>query len=191
MVNRHLETPAGNRFDRNKMEISKRASSGTVPEPASAAKPESASPPETVSSARRRRRFQPVLVALTATFALLAVTALYLWRQELKIPSLSFRNTVVSGNYLRVGPISTTIRDNEVIRLSLEIGYRNDAAKRRLIQKNSRIRDTIVSVLTEPDTTVLLEKHQYEAVRKKIKAHLRKMCAEPIDEVYFSELLTY
>ena len=189
MAKKQSETPSGDGLELDRIELPSLASPGKQSESMPDPEREPAAHRGTGSSAKRG--FRPLLIALTATLAMLEITAVYLWRQELKVSSLSFEGAPVSGSYLRVGPISTTIQNNEVIRLTLDIGCKNDTTKEKLAEKDSRIRDIVVSVITAPDTAPLLEKHQYDAVRAKIKERLGKLGSEPIGEVYFSELLTY
>lgn len=144
---------------------------------------------ETASHGQRHLRL--TFTAVITTLALLAALAIYLKKQSLEVSFLSLEKKAASDSYLRVGPISATLKNNEVIRLSLDIGCENDAAKKRLAEKDSRIRDKIVSVITAPDTITLLEKHQYDAVRSKIKEGLEKLYGEPVGEIFFAELITY
>lgn len=181
--------PPGSGLELDKLELPGHSSQEAVRELAADPEQEPALSSEPGYFGRRHLRL--TLTAVITTLALLTVLAMYLKKQDLKISPLSLKRGALSDSYLRVGPITATIRDNEIIRLSLDIECRNDAAKERLAEKDSRIRDRIVSVITAPDTETLLRNQQYDAVRANIRKSLEKVYGESIGEVYFVELLTY
>lgn len=189
MEKNHSSPPTGNGLELDKIEIPKRASPKARNKPTANTKQKPAFPPETTSPGKKHLRL--TLIAVITTLAVLGTLAIYLKKQDLAISSFSGKNIAVPENYLRVGPISATMKDNDIIRLSVDIGCKNNAIKKRLAEKESLIRHKIVSVLTAPGTDTLIKKHQYDAVRKKIKESIEKMYGEPIGEVYFAELLTY
>ena len=173
----------------DKLEILERSSPKTAVESTADSGRESTLSSETGSSGKRHLWL--ALAAVTVTLALLTAIAIYMKKQDLKVSVLTLKKTSFSESYLRVGPITATIQNDEIMRLSLDIGCKNDAAKKRLAEKDPRVRDKIVSIITAPDTKTFLKNHQYEAVRAKIKESLEKIYDEPIGEVYFAELLTY
>ncbi len=184
-----LKNPSGNGLELDKLEVPARAMPETVRQPTADSERKPTPSPGTGSSGKKHLRL--TLTVVIVTLALLAVIATYMKKQNLRVSFLSLKKSSFSDSYLRVGPVTATIQTDEVIRLSLEIGCANDSVKEKLAEKDSRIRDKIVSVLTEPDTKTFLQNHQYEAVKAKIKNGLEQIYGESIGEVYFAELLTY
>lgn len=189
MEKNHSSPPTGSGLELDKIEIPTRSSLDTVHKSTSDADRKPALSPETTSPGKKHLRM--TLAAVITTLALLTALAVYLKKQDMEVSHFSVKNTAVSENYLRVGPISATMKNNKIIRLSVDIGCENNTIKKRLAEKDSLIRDKIVSVLTAPGTDTLLKKHQYDDVRAKIKESLEKIYGESIGEVYFAELLTY
>lgn len=189
MEKKHSSQPPGSGLELDKIEIPTRSSPDAIRKSTSGAEQKSAFSSETASSGKKHLLL--ILTAVITTLALLAALAAFLKKQDLAVSYFSVEKTVGSENYLRVGPISATMKNNEIIRLSVDIGCENKAIKKRLAEKDPLIRDKIVSVLTAPGTETLLKKQQYDTVRAKIKESLEQIYGESIGEVYFAELLTY
>lgn len=130
------------------------------------------------------------LVAILAVLALLmALTALF------KPDDLSFTirpETETSDspleNYLRVGPVTTTLANEDIVKFTIDIECQNAELKEKLARKDSQIRDNIIAVLTEPGTETLISKRDFDTIKAKIKERLSDL---PVNEIYLSELLLY
>lgn len=189
MEKKQSKTPAGGGLELDRLEIPDRSSPNAVRKPT--ADPELKSTLFSDIGSFGKKRLWLTVTAVATTLVLLAALALFLKRQYLKVSFLALKNIAVSDSYLRVGPITATIKNDEVVRLSLDIECKNNSVKKRLAEKDPLIRDKIVSVITAPETGALLKNHQYEAIRAKIKENLKRIYGESIGEVYFAELLTY
>jgi flagellar basal body-associated protein FliL len=189
MGSNHLKIPPTSGLELDKIEILTHASPDIVRKPTSDTEWKSAFSAKTASPAKKHLRL--MVAAVITTLALLVIMAVYMRKLNLAVSFLSSESTAVSENHLRIGPISATMNNNELIRLSVDIECKNDVIKKRLAEKDSRIRDKIVSVITAPGTETLFKNHQYDAVRAKIKESLGKIDGESVSEVYFAELLIY
>ena len=170
------------------LEISKRPSSGKIRTQTGCAE-QKPFLPETAQRERKGGQLVGAMI-ITAVILLVAMVA-YLQKQNLFINFLSGSAGKGSGDYLRVGPVSATLADNDTIMLTLDIDCKNDSLKKNLAGKDSLIRDKIVSVITAPDISTFLKQHKYGAIRARIRKSLEEVSGEPIGEVYFAELTTY
>ena len=189
MGEKPLENMSGNGLELDRLELPSRSSPETVDKSTAGSEQKTA-----LSSGTdwfRKRHLWLALTAVTVTLALLTIMAIYMKKQNLEVSFLTLKNTSFSNSYLHVGPVTATIRNDEIIRLSLNIACKNDAVKERLAEKDSRIRDKIVSVISAPETKTLLENHQYEVIRGKLKQSLDTIYGNAIGEIYFDELITY
>jgi flagellar basal body-associated protein FliL len=121
-----------------------------------------------------------LLMALTARFKPQEFSITYQSRQE--------KPGVPLENYLRVGPVTTTLANEDIVKFSIDIECKTLELKEKLAGKDSQIRDKIIAVLMEPGTDTLIAKRDFEAVKAKIKERLGDL---PVDDIYFSELLLY
>lgn len=141
---------------------------------------------------RSDRKFLYVGPAIAVfLLVLLTVLAFQYARQDL---SLSFQGGSRGGtseHYLRVGPVSATLPNSDIVKLSVDIGCRNKSDRKRLAEKDSLLRNQIVSVLTEPETGSLFEDQRYDEVKAKIKKGLEQIGEKPVGEIYFSELRVF
>lgn len=138
-----------------------------------------------------RRHFRSTLPVILATLAVLIAVGIFFKRQNLTFDYLSEDADQISENLLRVGPVTATLANNDLIRLTLDIDCGEISLKKKLAKKDSLLRDKIVAVLTEPETGDLLKKQQFDEVRDRIKSSLSDIENTSIGEIYFTELLTY
>jgi flagellar basal body-associated protein FliL len=130
-----------------------------------------------------------LLGVLAVLVLLMGLTALFKPHEF----SLTFRQGTGKSNtphadYLRVGPITTTLANEDIVKFSIDIKCKNIKVKEQLARRDSQIRNTIIAVLTAPGTEAFIVKRDYESVRVKIKESLSDL---PVDDIYFSELLLY
>lgn len=137
-------------------------------------------------SDRKKRLVGPVVAI--CLLVLITVSAFLFSNQDLQFSLQPEKQGSTSEQYLRVGPISATLPNSDIINLSVDIGCRNDSAKKRLAKKDSLLRNQIVSVLTAPETGKLFEDQRYDEIKARIKNGLEKISEEPVGEVYFAEL---
>jgi flagellar basal body-associated protein FliL len=130
-----------------------------------------------------------VLAVLAVLVLLMALTALFkpqefsiTFRQGTEKPNAPLKN------YLRIGPITTTLANEDIVKFSIDIECENAKLKEWLAGKDALIRDKVIAVLTEPGTEAFLVKRDYESVRAKI---LERLSDLPVSNIYFSELLLY
>jgi flagellar protein FliL len=132
---------------------------------------------------------------LSIVAGVLIVTAVCLILYEKKDINLQFytdRASKVPANYLKVGPVTATIGNNDILRLTLEINCKNRKIKNDLKRMDSKIRDKIVNVLNKPDTQQLIKSNDYDTLRARMKKNLNSLLPdEAIEDIYFSQILTY
>lgn len=163
------------------------AAGKAAPEPSPPPAPEKPGPRK-----RGRSRLAPV-IALGILAVLISVIVLF--RQQHL--SLNFLNGETAGTenagerYLRVGPISATLANQDIIIFSLEIDCGDEGLKKRLTARDSQLRDSILSVITAPGTDTLIRNNQYDEVKAKIRKNLSAAVSESIEGIYFAEMIIY
>jgi flagellar basal body-associated protein FliL len=131
------------------------------------------------------------LLTILAILAILMVITIFFKRQELSFTFLGGKGDASMENYLRVGPITATLANEDIIRFSVDIDCMDKKLKERLSGKDSKIRDRIVSIITAPDTEELLKKQRYDEIKTKIKKSLDGISSEPIGDIYFADIIIY
>lgn len=129
------------------------------------------------------------ILLITGLVLLMALTAL-LQKNNLSFSFFSEESKVAPKSYLRVGPVTTTLANEDIIEFSVDIDCGNAKRKTKLAKKDSEIRDTIMSVLTTPGTEELIRNREYDVIKSKIKERLAGISA-PIEDVYVAEILLY
>jgi flagellar basal body-associated protein FliL len=176
-----------NGLELDKIEIKGHAPNASSPKPAP--QPSSPTAAEAPDHLEKKRTRLTLIVAPVALILLIFLIVLF------KQQNFSFNfltgETSTAENYLRVGPISATLANNDIINFSLDIDCRNEDFKEKLSGKDSQLRDKILSVITAPGTEELLENQQYEEVKAKIRESLGNITSEPIGDIYFAEIIVY
>lgn len=123
---------------------------------------------------------------------LAAVFLLIFEGKDINLPFYSNKASKSPANYLKVGPVTATIGNNDIIRMTVEINCKNKKIKNKMMQMDSVIRDRMVNVLNKPDTKKLLESNDYNTLRLRMKKDLSALMPDQaIEDIYFSEFLTY
>lgn len=124
--------------------------------------------------------------------ALAAVLMFVFYGNTLNLPFISKKISGPPANYLKVGPVTATISNNDIVKMTVEINCKNKKVKNKLKKMDLVIRDRMLNVLNKPDTQKLLKSNDYNAIRSRIKENLiALMPDQAIQDVYFSEFLTY
>ena len=146
-------------------------------------------PPETTP----RNEKSPILpaVVILAVVASLAVIAFFFKQQDLTINYMTGTTDTSPENYLRVGPVTATLANEDIVKFSIDIDCRNADLKAQLAEKDTQIRDKIVSVLTAPETEALIKKRDFEAIKAMLKESFADISPESIRNIYVADLLMY
>ena len=146
-------------------------------------------PPEKMP---RNRNVSILAVAITlAGLALFLGITVFFKQQDLTFDYLSGTTDSSLENYLRVGPVTATLANEDIVKFSIDIDCGNADLKTQLTEKDTQIRDKIVSVLTAPETEELIKKRDYEAIKAILKESLGDMGLESIRNIYVADLLMY
>jgi flagellar basal body-associated protein FliL len=193
-----MATPPENNSTPDGLELDKISLSGfpqgTAPKPESERKPATAKAgrPATPKKNKPRNRIKTnlPLLAVLAALALFIALATVFKKQDFSISPLKGSEGAVSSpeSYLRVGPITTTLANDDIVKVTIDIDCKTPKLKERISGKDSQIRDQIIAALMEPETGALLSGHDYEAVKARIRERIGDL---PVGHIYFSELLLY
>ncbi len=146
-------------------------------------------PPDNAS--KRYKKFRMALFAILGILVLLMALIALVKQQDLSFGLFTGKSDGSLKGHLKVGPISATLSNDDIIRFTVDIDCGNEKLKDVLSKRDSQIRDKIVSIITTPEAEQLLEKRQYDALKSKIRKGLDDITTEPIGDVYFSDLITY
>jgi flagellar basal body-associated protein FliL len=147
--------------------------------------PDALQPPE--SKSKKPMNFK-ILSICAGVLLVIAAGFAILHSQEFSFSFLSDTPQKASNNYLSIGPISTTLSDNNIIRFSMDIGLESESSKEKLAEKTVFVKNQIISTLTKPSTAELIETRQYDLIKAKIQENLEKTTGETVSDIYFSEL---
>jgi len=133
-----------------------------------------------------------LLVALGVT---LPVILLFLmWSQGfIDLPLLQSKKILRQlQRVATVGPVMTSIGQNEHLKLTLQIECRNSKMKERLEESGSALRSKILMALNSPETISLLRLQDYAQLKDFFKTEIQGLFPEiSIKEVYLSEIVRY
>lgn len=147
--------------------------------------------PTAENTRRNKKKFNLALISVLAILVLLMVLTALFKRQDFSITFQPGESGPSAENYLRVGPVTATLANEDIVKFSIDIDCGNADLKEQLAGKDTQIRDKIVAVLTEPGTEELIKNHDYDAIKAKIKKGLGDLDSESVNDIYFSELLMY
>ena len=136
-----------------------------------------------------KKAFSLMMISICVAVLLVAVVGFVcVHNQKISLSFFSGGSGNSSKNILRVGPISTTLANNDVIRFSMDIGLESESAEKNLAEKTAIIKNQIISTIMAPETAELIETHQYDLVKAKIHEALERTTGESVTGVYFSDL---
>lgn len=150
-----------------------------------------ASPPPLGTTSHSKKISIRALAAFLAVLALLAVITIFNKQQDITLTYLNGSTSTSLENYLRVGPVTATLANEDIIKFSIDIDCGNADLKEQLAGKDTLIRDKIVAVLTAPGTEALIKKSDYETVKANLKESLGDIGSEPIGDIYVADLIIY
>ena len=177
---------AENGLERNKINLSNilsEDSSKSVPAA------DQTPPPATMPNSGKRSILS--VAVILSVLALLAIIAIFFKQQDLTITYMTGTTDTSPENYLRVGPVTATLANEDIVKFSINIDCRNADLKAQLAEKDTQIRDKIVSVLTAPETEELIKKRDYEAIKAVLKESFGDIGPESIRNIYIADLLMY
>lgn len=148
-------------------------------------------PPAAESMPQNKKKSNLALISALAFLVLLMALAALFKQQDLSFNYLSGKSGTSKENYLRVGPVTATLANDDIVKFSIDIDCGDADLKDKLAGKDTQIRDKIIAVLTAPGTEELIQKHDYEAVKARIKKNLGDLGVGTINDIYFAELLMY
>lgn len=139
---------------------------------------------------KKKARYYLVAVLVGVSLLLLVSATVFFQKQDLSFSLLSGHtgSTSKQKHYLRIGPMSATLSNQDIIKFSVEIDCGNDAAKERLSEMEPLLKNQILAVITAPGTAELFDAHKYEEIKTQIREHIQEGCKEPVVDVYFSEM---
>jgi flagellar basal body-associated protein FliL len=132
-----------------------------------------------------------ILVASLAVLALIMILTVLFKQQDFSFTFEDGQPVSTLESYLRIGPISATLADEDIINFSVEIDCKNRKLKEKLTKKDSQIRDRIVSVITTPGIEMMLKEQRYEEIKARIKESLDNISSEPVGDIYFADIIIY
>lgn len=147
--------------------------------------------PAPESMPQNEKKTNLALFSVLAVLVLLMALTAFFKQPNYTFKFLSGESDAPYENYLRVGPVTATLANEDIVKFSIDIDCGSDDLKEQLAGKDTQIRDKIVAVLTAPGTEELIKKREYEAIKAKIKESLDGLGSESINDIYFHELLTY
>jgi len=185
------ETTDTSGFEIDKIEIPQRTTakgqldqpSGESPEPG-ARKP--------LRSKISRQRLWLYMGIVGFMLVMIAAVVFSHQRETQQIPLNLNGSVALPEKYLRVGPISTTINDQNYVKMTLDIGCKNTRAKEKLSRMKQTIQNKAADALTGPDCARYFTEKNFDAIRSRIKSAISDLAPDDaIEEIYFSEFLTY
>jgi flagellar basal body-associated protein FliL len=188
MAKKNEQETAESGLELDRMNLSNIVSSGTQkPKPAEGEK----TPSSPEKKLQDRKTSILILITSLSILALIMIVIIFFKQQDLSFTFLQGRTGNPLDNYLRVGPISATLANDDILNLSVDIDCMNDDLKQKLTNKDSLLRDKIVSVITSPDMDELLKKQRYDEIKARIREGIAEVSDEPVGDVYISDLLRY
>lgn len=147
--------------------------------------------PAADNALQNKKKFNLALISFLAILALLMALTAFFKQQDFSFSFLSGESDTLFENYLRVGPVTATLANEDIVKFSIDIDCGNADLKEQLAGKDSQIRNKIVDVLTAPGTDELIKKRDYETIKAKIKENLGDLTSDDINDIYFADLLMY
>jgi flagellar basal body-associated protein FliL len=157
------------------------------PSPEGAKRPEPDKVPAKTGSKRKKRYVGPIIAGVLAVLLIILVFQ-YAARHDFTLALNSGKQGGTSEHFLRVGPISATLPNSDIVHLTVDIGCGSDSEKERLSKKESMVRNAILSVISGPETGKQFEDQRYDEIKDRIKKNIEKVTENPVGEIYFSEL---
>lgn len=186
----------GNNSTEGGLELDEISISGIAPDssqdPKAGRGPEAGGPassaPEDTPRGKKKVNL-PLMIFLGVLVLLMALTAVFK-KQDFSISRLTGSEKGASPleSYLRIGPVTTTLVNEDIVKFSIDIDCKTPELKAQIAGKDSQIRDDIIAVLTDPETGALIARRDFEAVKVRLKERFGDL---PVGDIYFSELLLY
>ncbi len=135
---------------------------------------------------------------LIAAVAMVGFTAFFLQQKTFFFNFLTGGGGNTHEEYLRVGPLTASLAQKELVRLTIDIDCNSKRLKEKIATADARLRNRIVAVLADPAVESLYRKRNFKAIkariRSEIRAELRPELADArkdIGPIYIAELLLY
>lgn len=147
--------------------------------------------PEAENMPQNKKKSNMALILFLAILALLMAFTAFFKQKDLTFRLLPGESGTSLENHLRVGPVTATLANEDIVKFSIDIECGNADLKEKLAEKDTQIRDEIVAVLTAPGTEELIKRRDFETIKAMIKENLGDLGQDAIKEIYFAELLLY
>ncbi len=122
------------------------------------------------------------------------VLTFFLWNQGIiDLPFLkSNRAQKELKRYATVGPVMTSIGENQHVKLTIQIECKNSRLKEKMVGISSAVKNKLMVVLNSPETKEKLLKQDYSSLKSDFKKEIESlMPPESVKAVYFSNILLY
>jgi len=131
---------------------------------------------------------------LTAGVASVLTLVYVLWDQGVvQLPLL--KNRYIERQlerYATIGPMLTTVGEDEHIKLTVAIECKDSSVKRRLSDEASAVKNSILMVLGTARAREYLGRKDYAALRPYLVEEIRRRFPhQAVKDIYFSEILRY
>ncbi len=146
--------------------------------------------PELPAEPKQRTWLKLSIIIGVLLFA--GMSILFYEREELLFLFRTNQTSNLPSQYFRVGPLSATTANNDLVKVTLDIACKNKKLKNKVSKMDSLIQDQIVRVLSRPETQQLLQANDFNTLQANLRMELNTLFPEQaIDDIYFSEFLTY
>lgn len=140
-----------------------------------------------------RQAVLKILVLITGVL-LPFVLMFLLWDQGVvDLPFLGSKKAQrVLKRFTTVGPVMTSIGDNEHIKITVQIECKDSALKKKITALAPAVKGKLLVVLSSPEVKEKLRRQDYGALKSHFKAEIDSLLTkESVKAVYFSDILRY
>ncbi len=122
-----------------------------------------------------------MVTLLFTSMVLLLVGVYFLWGRT-SIDSSAF-------NYAAVGPVMTTIKSGQLVKISLKFEFKNPNLRDRIAEMESLIKDKILMILASLDEKDISGEQSLKSLKDRIKSVVDIFVKDNgIENIYFSEI---
>ena len=115
-----------------------------------------------------------------------------LWKTEFVSFAPKQQTGKFTKNYTSVGPVLTSAGKAGVIQFKVAINCKEPELKARVSKKKNLIKAKLIELMSSKKAEKIIEERDYGALRPYMTKEINKILkGDRIEEVYFSELVTY
>lgn len=122
------------------------------------------------------------------------VLMFFLWDQGVvDVPFLKSRKAQrVLKRYATVGPVMTSIGQDQHVKLTVQIECKDTRLKKKISEISSAVKGKLLIVLNSPEVKEKLLHQDYAPVKSRLKKEIDSLLQkESIEAVYFSDIVLY